>query len=129
MKTKIIALFASLVMVFMLFGATPANAASTSCVAGNYGYVSTVNWTIGASAVFKSWSITGPLAMEYRVRWIAPAGNAFYDTGYVAWQPTNPSGTPNVSRYFNKPSTILVNAGLYGDGVATCEMRYTVPAQ
>lgn len=130
MHRKIGALLAAFALMLGvgLTNAMPASAAQRSCVAGNYGYASTANWSYGGGNVtFNNWSITGSLPMEYRVRWLSPNGTAIYDTGYVAWQPTNPSGYPNVRRYTTANTTILINAGKYGDGVATCSMTYTVP--
>jgi hypothetical protein len=132
MKTKIIAFFASLVMVFMLFGVTPAAAFQTgNCTIGGFQTASDIDFNRNNGTVyFSHWAVGGQsYPIEYRVRWFNNAQTGtYYDTGYVPWAPSSPSAYTSAQVYLpNTWTKVLINAGKYGDNYPTCEMWYNIP--
>ena len=135
MRKIIVTLIASLGLLVGI-GVTPAAAVLTNTMnVCGYIYDGAIDMNRpNGNIKFNWWSITSRyssgLPMEYRVRWFAPAGNAIYDTGYVASYNGNPGGNPGTTAYFGPPGSyagyISLNIGKAGDGCPTGAMNFPV---
>ena len=134
---KILVTLAVTIGLLVGVGVTPAAAVQTNTInVCGYIYDGAVDFNRigGGNITFNWWSITSRyssgLPMEYRVQWLAPAGNVIYDTGYVASYNGNPAGSPGVTRYFGPPGSsagrAVISVGKSLDGCATGAMSFPI---